>query len=77
MYIFIKDGVLYGVVYNRESPSRITRKSSFYKVLADICRHMYVVVYSSLCGIYYCVKGTLCDIKTISKTRLFHRLSSR
>nr|DAW03093.1 MAG TPA: hypothetical protein [Inoviridae sp.] len=21
--------------------------------------------------------GTLCDIKTISKTRLFHRLSSR
>ena len=33
---FIKDGVLYGVVYNRESPSRITGKSSFYKVLSDI-----------------------------------------
>ena len=76
MHIFIKDGMFYGVVCNRESPSRITRKSSFYKVLAniyiDICG-----VYSSLCGIYYCVKGTLCDIKTISKTRLFHRLSSR
>ena len=39
---FIKDGVLYGVVYNRESPSRITRKSSFYKVLANIYRHVYI-----------------------------------
>ena len=36
VYFFIKDGVLYGVVYNRESPSRITGKSSFYKVLSDI-----------------------------------------
>ena len=34
-------------------------------------------VYSSLECIYYCVKGALCDIKTISKTRLLHRLSSR
>nr|DAW03084.1 MAG TPA: hypothetical protein [Inoviridae sp.] len=25
-------------------------------------------------GIYYCVKDTLCDIKTISKTRLFYCL---
>ncbi len=76
MYIFIKDGMFCEVVYNRESPSRITGKSSFYKMLANICRHIVCVVYSSLCGIYYCVKGTLCDIKTISKTRLFHRLSS-
>lgn len=42
-----------------KSPSQNTGKSSFYKVLSDIYRHMY---YSSLCGIYYCVKGTLCDI---------------
>lgn len=62
--------MFYEVVYSRESPSRITRESSFYKVLVKY-------VYSSLCGIYYCVKGILCDIKTISKTRLFHRLSSR
>lgn len=33
---FIKDGMFYDAVYNRESPGRITRKSSFYKVLADI-----------------------------------------
>ena len=63
-----------GVVHGRESPSQITGKSSFYKVLSDIYRHM---VYSSLYVIYYCVKGALCDIKTISKIRLFHRLSSR
>lgn len=60
--------MFYEVVYNRESPSQITGKSSFYKVLSGIYRHM---VYSSLYGIYYCVKDTLCDIKTISKTRLF------
>ena len=66
--------MFYEVVYNRESPSQITGKSSFYKVLANIYGHM---VYSSLYGIYYFVKGTLCDIKTISKTRLFHRLSLR
>lgn len=74
VYIFIKDSMFYEVTYNRESPSQITGKNSFYKVLSDIYRH---IVYSSLYGIYYCVKGTLCDIKTISKTRLFHRLSSR
>jgi len=42
VYIFIKDGMFYGVVCNRESPSRITRKSSFYKVLANIYGHMYI-----------------------------------
>lgn len=42
VHIFIKDGMSYGVVCNRESPSRITRKSSFYKVLANIYRHMYI-----------------------------------
>ena len=67
--------MFYEVVYNRESPSRITRKGSFSKVLANI--YMDICVYSSLRDIYYCVKGTLCDIKTMSKTRLFHRLSSR
>lgn len=42
------------------------------------CYQIYIDnVYSSLYSIYYCVKDTLCDIKTISKTRLFHRLSSR
>ena len=60
--------MFYEVVYNRESPSRITGKSSFYKV---VIRYIWTYVYSSLYGIYYCVKGTLCDIKTISKTRLF------
>lgn len=39
---FIKDGMFYEVVYNRESPSQTTRKSSFYKVLANIYRHMYI-----------------------------------
>ena len=66
--------MFYEVVYNRESPSQTTGKSSFYKVLSGIYRQY---VYSSLYSIYYCVKDTLCDIKTISKTRLFHRLSSR
>jgi len=36
VYIFIKDGMFYGVVHGRESPSQITGKSSFYKVLSDI-----------------------------------------
>jgi len=42
VYFFIKDGMFYEAVYNRESPGRITRKSSFYKVLANIYRHMYI-----------------------------------
>lgn len=57
-----------------KSPSQITGKVRFircYRIYVDI------YVYSSLYGIYYCVKGTLCDIKTMSKTRLFHRVSSR
>ena len=36
VYIFIKDSMFYEVVYSRESPSQITGKSSFYKVLSDI-----------------------------------------
>ena len=36
-----------------------------------VIRYLWTHVYSSLKCIYYCVKGTLCDIKTISKTRLF------
>ena len=34
--------MFYEVVYNRESPGQITGKSSFYKVLSDIYRHMYI-----------------------------------
>ena len=48
-----------------------------YQIYIDIWGVVCGGVYSSLYDIYYCVKGTLCDIKTISKTRLFHRLSSR
>ena len=66
--------MFYEVVYNRESPGRITRKKVRF---IGVIRYLWTHVYSSLECIYYCVKGTLCDIKTISKTRLFHRLSSR
>ena len=62
-------------LYTVENPlAKLLEKVRFircYQIYIDI------YVYSSLYGIYYCVKGTLCDIKTISKTRLFHRLSSR
>ena len=40
--------MFYEVVYNRESPSQITGKSSFYKVLANIYGHMYI----HLCGVF-------------------------
>ena len=61
-------------LYIIENPlAKLLEKVRFIGVI----RYLWTHVYSSLECIYYCVKGTLCDIKTISKTRLFHRLSSR